>query len=252
MAIQIFIFYCQFSQGGEYENAVTAQTNVGQTTSDDLVSVRSDGALPPGKLGQVGSQAHGGGTGAAQFGMAGRGGSANRQAAPSFMRHSGAASMQNHRLALGASAARPVVFEDACSGATGGASVNAASALLGSSATTRLMADTDTGTATLSSSKQPISGHHHHHLHPQHSPHAVVHQTHQQAQQQQLEQPAGNTPNRSPGCLLNNISEEKEGSGSNSASSSTAGTMTTFGWRNKEKVLLERHELQPLNGTGDV
>ena len=225
---------------------MTAQTNVGQTASDDLVSVRSDGALPPGKLGQVGSQAHGGGTGAAQFGMAGRGGSANRQAAPSFMRHSGAASMQNHRFALGASAARPVVFEDACSGVTGGASVNASTTLLGSSATTRLMADTDTGTATLSSKQPLISAHHHHHLHPQHSPHAV-HQAHQQAQQQQADQQVVSTPNKSPGCLLNNISEEKD-SGSNSASSSNAGTMSTFGWRNKEKVLLERHELQPLNG----
>uniref|UniRef100_A0A914GV11 Uncharacterized protein n=1 Tax=Globodera rostochiensis TaxID=31243 RepID=A0A914GV11_GLORO len=84
-------------QGEEYQNAISAQTNIGQT-SDDLVSVRSDGALPGGKGGAGHGAAGGIGTGAPQFGMGGRAGAANRQA-PSFMRHSGTGggTMQNHR-----------------------------------------------------------------------------------------------------------------------------------------------------------
>ncbi|KAF7632283.1 hypothetical protein Mgra_00008292 [Meloidogyne graminicola] len=91
-------------QGAEYENAITAQTNVGQTASDDLVSVRSDGAVPPANKGNISQQfghQHGlsSSSGPPSFGMSGRG-TANRQA-PSFMRHGGSGvgigSIQNQR-----------------------------------------------------------------------------------------------------------------------------------------------------------
>uniref|UniRef100_A0A1I8BW48 Uncharacterized protein n=1 Tax=Meloidogyne hapla TaxID=6305 RepID=A0A1I8BW48_MELHA len=251
-------------QGAEYENAITAQTNVGQTASDDLVSVRSDGAVPGGKgniSSQFGgtSQQHGlgSGSGPPPFGMPGRG-TANRQAAPSFMRHGGSGvgigSMPNH---------------------SGSTACPASSTLLSgsSAAATRLMADSDTGTVT---KQQPSPIQHQHMTHQQtqqqhgintsihHSPHSPHHHDQQILIQHQQVSQHGSTGRPPPsGFLLNNIAEEREGSSNSGASSQSAtggsgivvtttssttpSAMSTFGWRTKEKVMLERHELQPIN-----
>uniref|UniRef100_A0A914LJ57 Uncharacterized protein n=1 Tax=Meloidogyne incognita TaxID=6306 RepID=A0A914LJ57_MELIC len=251
-------------QGAEYENAITAQTtNIGQTASDDLVSVRSDGAVPGGKtnlssqFGGTGQQhGLGSGSGPPPFGMPGRG-TANRQAAPSFMRHGGSGvgigSMPNH---------------------SGSTACPASSSLLSgsSAAATRLMADSDTGTVT---KQQPSPIQHQHLTHQQtqqqqhgiptsihHSPHSPHHHDQQILIQHQQTSQHGSTGRPPPsGFLLNNIAEEREGSSNSGASSATGGSgvtttsatttpMSTFGWRTKEKVMLERHELQPMNNNG--
>ncbi|KAL3103237.1 hypothetical protein niasHS_002423 [Heterodera schachtii] len=222
-------------QGDEYQNAVNAQTNIGQT-SDDLVSVRSDGALP----GAKGGAPAGIGTAAPQFGMSTRAGAARQT--PSFMRHSGTGggmAMQNH---------------------SGGINASAATLQLGPTSTTRLIADS---AGNVTTKQQPTNGpphhqhmanlapaqHQHHHMATAHQ-HQIHTTNNGGAEQQQAHQMAQGKPTEkgsatTSACLLNNISEDHR----HTHTMPTTG-IPTFGVRSRERVLLERHELQPNNGAG--